>query len=167
MNLLRTFLEQVLGLLAALLLFMMMMLTFVDVIGRYLFNSPVPGGFELTEMMLATLIFLGLPLVTADQGHVSVDLFDTLVPKTIQPYQMALVDIVGAVAMGVMAWRLWLFADRIYGYGDTTAMLEIPYAPLVYLMAVMSTLATLVLLGLIFAHAQGMMTPPSERIDYE
>ena len=46
------------------LLFCLMTLTCVDVIGRYFFSMPVTGGFELTEMMLAALIFVGLPLVT-------------------------------------------------------------------------------------------------------
>jgi hypothetical protein len=54
-----------LGGLASALLFFMMALTFVDVVGRYLFNTPVYGGFEMTEVALATLIFAGLPLVTA------------------------------------------------------------------------------------------------------
>ena len=43
----------------------MMMITAVDVAGRYLFNKPLAGGFELTEMLLAALIYCGLPLVSA------------------------------------------------------------------------------------------------------
>ena len=48
-------LEIVLGCVSAVVLFLMMMVTAVDVIGRYLFNTPLAGGFELTEMMLAAL----------------------------------------------------------------------------------------------------------------
>ena len=61
---------RLLGLGAAVLLFAMMVLTFVDVWGRYFFNSPVPGGFEVTELMMAALIFAGLPLATgARRAH--------------------------------------------------------------------------------------------------
>jgi TRAP-type C4-dicarboxylate transport system permease small subunit len=52
------------------------------------------------------------------------------------------------VAVGVMAWKLWEYAFRTYGYGDTTAVLQIPYTPLVFAMAVLSALTTLVLLAL-------------------
>ena len=52
-----------LGYVAGILLFCLMTLTCIDVIGRYFFNTPVTGGFELTEMMLAALIFFGLSLL--------------------------------------------------------------------------------------------------------
>jgi len=42
----------------------MMVLTFVDVVGRYLLNRPLRGAFELTELGLVVLIFAGLPLVS-------------------------------------------------------------------------------------------------------
>ena len=41
--------DAVLGAAAAVILFCMMTLTFVDVIARYVINRPVRGGFELTE----------------------------------------------------------------------------------------------------------------------
>ena len=69
-----------LGYVAGILLFCLMTLTCVDVIGRYFFNTPVTGGFELTEMMLAALIFFGLPLVTIRNEHVTVDLLDPVTP---------------------------------------------------------------------------------------
>ena len=38
-------------------LFAMMSLTTVDVVGRYFFNKPVLGAFELTEFLVLILIF--------------------------------------------------------------------------------------------------------------
>ena len=57
-------------------LFVMMMLTAVDVVGRYVLNRPVAGGFEITEMMLAALIYCGLPLVSQRREHIVIDTFD-------------------------------------------------------------------------------------------
>ena len=34
-------------------------LTVVDVIGRYWFNAPVSGAFEMTQLMLGALVFAG------------------------------------------------------------------------------------------------------------
>ena len=56
----------VLGHFAALVLFCLMVLTCIDVVGRYFFSMPVTGGFEMTEILLASLIFAGLPLVTLE-----------------------------------------------------------------------------------------------------
>ena len=68
------------GVLAAVLLFCLMALTCADVIGRYFLGTPIYGAFEMTEMLLAALIFAGLPLVTLRNDHVTVDLLDPVMP---------------------------------------------------------------------------------------
>jgi len=145
-------LERILGVCAAILLFSMMILTFVDVIGRKWFAASVPGGFELTELMLASLIYLGLPLVTASDGHVAVDLLDQVIPEWLKSAQRMLVSAVMIGAFGVLSWQLWIYAIRTYNYADTTAVLLIPYAPLVFLMAAMATLNTLVQVLMVFVN---------------
>ena len=49
------------GLLAALALFAIMVLTLVDVSGRKLLSASVPGSLELTELLMVVVIFAGLP----------------------------------------------------------------------------------------------------------
>jgi TRAP-type transport system small permease protein len=46
-------------------LFAMVALTFTDVVGRRLFNTPVFGANDITEHLMAIIIFAGLPLLTA------------------------------------------------------------------------------------------------------
>lgn len=134
---------------AALVMFTMMMVTFVDVVGRS-FGSPVPGGFEITEFLLAALIFLGLPLVTAEGGHIEVDLLDSVIPHWFKSFQNLLIGLVNVGAIGLLSWLMWQFAIRTYKYSDTTAVLEIPYAGLTFLMAICCTLATLALIVMLF-----------------
>ena len=52
--------EVVLGVAASAILLGMMALTVVDVIARYVFNRPLRGAFEVTELLLLVLIFAGL-----------------------------------------------------------------------------------------------------------
>jgi len=137
-----------LGGFAALLLFFMMALTFVDVIGRYFFNAPVPGGFEMTEVALATLIFAGLPLVTARDEHVTVDLFDRMIPARVRHIRDAGIAVLCGVLLFVISYRVWLKADETVRYGDVTAILEIPLGPMVYFMSVMLAVTGVVYLGL-------------------
>ena len=56
----------------------MMLLTFVDVVARYVFNRPLRGAFEVTELMLLVLIFAGLPLVSFADEHAVMDFIDRL-----------------------------------------------------------------------------------------
>jgi TRAP-type C4-dicarboxylate transport system permease small subunit len=65
--------DAVLGIAASAILFAMMTLTFVDVVARYVFNRPISGAFEVTELLLLVLIFAGLPLVSHADEHVTME----------------------------------------------------------------------------------------------
>lgn len=117
-------------------LMVMMGLTVADVIGRYVFNSPVLGAAELTELLLAATIFLGLPLVSLGQDHVTVDLFTDKLPRWTKPYRLALTGLFSGVVLAVVAWRLWINADQIASYAGSTNSLRIPVAPLGYFTSV-------------------------------
>lgn len=131
--------------LVALFLFGMMTLTFTDVIGRYIFNSPIIGSLELTEFFMAIVIFLGLVLLTADEGHVTVELFDALMPDNIKAIQKVFINSINMVIMAVISWQLWIKAGDAAGYGDRTEYLELPLAPLIYFMAIMVGISGLIL----------------------
>ena len=77
----------------------MMMITAVDVAGRYLFNKPLAGGFELTEMMLAALIYCGLPLVSKRREHIVIDTFDPCISKRVKRGLDMVAEVVCAVAL--------------------------------------------------------------------
>ena len=53
-----------LELLASVVLFLLMLITCIDVVGRYLFASPLPGATELTEVGLAIMVFAAIPVIT-------------------------------------------------------------------------------------------------------
>ena len=87
-------------------LFGMMLLTTADVGGRYFFNSPILGTVELTQLMLAALVFLSLPVVCWRQEHVSVDLLDAIFPARLIWVREVIVNLVVTVAMWAMAQRV-------------------------------------------------------------
>jgi len=135
-----------LGGLAATLLFAMMVLTFVDVWGRYFFNTPVPGGFEITEIMLATLIFAGLPLMTMSSEHITVDLFDRFMPHAVEHVRNGIICLLCGSMMAIVCYQLWIRALDAVTYGDTTAILLIPMAPATFFMCAMAGLTSLIFL---------------------
>ncbi len=143
-------LQRALGLLAALILFFMMMLTAVDVFGRYVLNKPVNGGFEVTEIMLAMLIYSGLPLVSARREHIVIDTFDPLFSRAFKRMLDVIAEILCMVVFGGVAVLVFERAQRIAGYGDTTTVLRLPLAPVAYVMAVMIAITAVIHLWLIF-----------------
>jgi TRAP-type transport system small permease protein len=141
------------GGLAALALFVIMWLTFVDVTGRKFFSHSVPGGLEMTEILMVVVIFGALPLVSVRGEHVVFDSFDAYLPDWLRRVQLRLVHAVCAGAFGLMAWLMTVRAQRFAEYGDTTVHMQWPIAPVAWLMAALLLLTAAV-------HALFIVLPP-------
>lgn len=128
-------LDGLIAVFAGTVMFVLMALTAVDVVGRYVFNRPLRGSLELTEIFMTVMIFAGLPLVTAKGGHVTVDITDVFIPPRLKAWLELIVEVVCAAALGVLAWRLAIKAEQLATYGDTTAVLLFPLSPLAWFMA--------------------------------
>ena len=136
--------EAVLGVAASAILLGMMALTVVDVIARYVFNRPLRGAFEVTELLLLVLIFAGLPLVSLAEEHAVMDFVDRVLSPRARRALVRGVEAVSAAFMGLLAWLTWLKADRIWAYRDATDVLRIVYGPFVYFMALTLALAAVI-----------------------
>jgi TRAP-type C4-dicarboxylate transport system permease small subunit len=132
---------RVLGTVAAAVLFVMMVLTFLDVTGRKLLTRPVYGAYEITEFLMGTLIFSSLPLVTAREAHVSIDVLDHLVPAGFARWQRFVVNLVSTGALAIIAARLWVLSVSHFRTHEVTMTLHIPHGPFSRLFAVMAALA--------------------------
>jgi TRAP-type C4-dicarboxylate transport system permease small subunit len=136
--------DAILGAAASAILLAMMFLTVVDVVGRYVFNRPVRGAFEVTELMLVVLIFAGLPLVSFTDEHAVMDFIDRVLSPRAQRALERGVQAVCAALMFLLARLVWFKADRVWAYRDTTDVLRIVYGPFVYFMAAALGLAGLI-----------------------
>ena len=133
--------EALLGVAASIILLAMMALTTVDVVARYLFNRPLRGAFEVTELLLLVLIFAGLPLVSFTNEHAVMDFIDRVLGRRGLRRLEGGVELVNALLMFGLAWLVWGKADRIWAYRDATDVLRILYGPFVYFMALTLALA--------------------------
>ncbi len=154
MNSRQSWIDIGLGALAGALLMALMLLTFADVLARYVFNAPISGAFELTELSLLVLIFAGLPLASRADEHVTMDFID----KVLSPGAQVLVQRVvhffcGLLLLG-LSYLVYLKAGKIMDYGDTTDILKVPVGPFVYVMAVMVLLTGVIHLVKAFGKIQ-------------
>ena len=84
---------QALAMISCAVLFLMMTLTFIDVGGRYVFNSPLPALAEIIAFMMAGLVFCILPMVCFREGHVTIDLLDGVVPRRLKRAQGVFINL--------------------------------------------------------------------------
>ncbi len=147
--------NRVLGVLAAVLLFGMAAMTTADVIGRDFLGVGVPGSYELTSLLLAALIFVGLPLTTQREEHVAVDLIDMAAPPRVIRFLKGVMGVLSAAVLAFQAWQLWVRGMRRGQDGSHTNVLRFPLAPVAYLMAATTAVAALVQAGLAVADLRG------------
>lgn len=129
-----------LELISSCVLFALMMLTCIDVVGRYVFNSPVRGGTELTEFALAIIVFSILPVVTWRGGQIVVDLIDVWLSPFILRVLAWLAAVLMSGSLYFLAWRIFELGERNLKRGVVTDFLSIPTGYLMIYIAVFSWL---------------------------
>ena len=133
------------------LVFVMMVLTVVDVIGRKFVGvvpgfQPIPGSYELTEFMLVALVFTALGYAQIKGDHISIDILTSRFPKRAQNILDTIVYLGSAAMAVIVGWRGFVHAERLTRQGDYTAVLQIPIYPLLYLLGVGMMIFALALL---------------------
>lgn len=118
----------------------MMLLTFADVIGRYVFAQPIFGASEIISALLAATIFAGLGITNARDEHIVVELLDHRI-RLISPrlYDL-MIQLFSIGAMGLVAFVLAEAALESYHQNARTFVLEIPTY---WLTATVSSLAVI------------------------
>jgi len=154
--------SQALGAVSCALLFLMMVLTFIDVAGRYLFASPLPAAYEIISLTMPGIIFCALPFVGLRESHVTIDLLDTVVPRDWKRWQSFATNLFCAAVMGFIAWRLGARAYDHFQFGDATDELYLPLWPFSASMAVLSAVATIAFLVNAYSYLVDARIPPAE-----
>jgi TRAP-type mannitol/chloroaromatic compound transport system permease small subunit len=71
------------GVVAAVTIALMMVSTTLDASARYVLNNPIPGVFELNEVLLVICVYMGLAWTQIERGHIRVTAFlRNLTPRT-------------------------------------------------------------------------------------
>ncbi|MCB1479653.1 MAG: TRAP transporter small permease subunit [Rhodobiaceae bacterium] len=139
--------ERGVGLLCAVILLTMMFLTGLDVVARYVFNAPIRGAFELTEVLLVCLVFCAMPLTTRESWHVEVALWEPT-SRVGMGLRHLLAIAAGLAVFGALALQLTDHATRLAKYGSVTNSLGIPLSYIAMVAAICCALSALaVILG--------------------
>jgi TRAP-type C4-dicarboxylate transport system permease small subunit len=112
--------ETVLNLLSAVTLFLLMFYVTAEVLMRYLFNRPLPGHLEATQLMIAPAVFLALSWVQARRGHVGMDLLYVRLSPLGQAVADCVTQTVALVTFATITWFSWLSTLDAWQVGDVT-----------------------------------------------
>lgn len=102
------------------------LMTVISVLGRYLFNAPIPGDYEVTELALGIAVFAFLPYCHARSGNIAVEFFTGRLHPRYQAVLAAGHSVVFALVAGLVTWRLLVGGMHKLRDGETTLFLGIP-----------------------------------------
>ncbi|MCW5770487.1 MAG: TRAP transporter small permease [Rhodospirillaceae bacterium] len=131
-------------------LFAVLVVSIIDVVGRYLFNAPLLGADDLIRFGMAIMVFGALPAVSRAGEHIAVDLLAERFPPALQAVAGRLWNACAAVVFAYIAWRFFDLAMRAVDYGDRSPLLLLPYPPLIFFMSACCLIAAGVELARLF-----------------
>jgi TRAP-type C4-dicarboxylate transport system permease small subunit len=113
------------------LLTLMMLLTVVDVILRYL-GRPITGTFELMSFAGALVTGFALAQTSLDDAHVSVDIILQTLSGAKKNILIILNRLLGVGIFTLLAWSLFEKGNDLYATGEVSLTLRVPYYPVAY-----------------------------------
>lgn len=122
--------ETGLNIVGAALIGFLMLFTVGEIVGRYLFNSPIKGHVEIVQLTMAGVVFLGIAFTQKVGGHVRMELFVVRVLKgrlrlIVESFTLLLALFIFAM-ITVYSLQDTLYSLRI---GDNTPLLYWPTWP--------------------------------------
>jgi TRAP-type C4-dicarboxylate transport system permease small subunit len=116
------------------------MLVVTSVLGRWLFNAPIDGDFEMVKMATAMAVFAYLPYTQARRGNIMVDSFTAGLPRWVQAAIDAFWDLVFAGFMALCTYALWFGTTDALRSGEVTMQRQIILWPSIALCMVLAGL---------------------------
>lgn len=128
-------------------LFVMMVMTMADVLLRKFTNITIIGCGEMTEMMMAVVVFCSLAQCEVDDGHIKIDLIMGRVNPKIQALVDTLTQLFCFILFCLITYSTFRHALEIREWEEVSIDLAIPIYPFIFIAASGSGLLALVLLS--------------------
>jgi tripartite ATP-independent transporter DctM subunit len=128
-------------------LFIMVIITTVDVILRYVFNHPIPGTSEITEVFMIIAIFMAVAHTQDQKGHISIDVFTTRLPPRPKLILELITTFLSLITIVLVSWRV--FIQGLYFFSKhsmQSQFLPIPKGPFAMILAFGCIILALILL---------------------
>lgn len=139
-------LSKILNDIAAIALFIMMVLVISNIIFRS-FGNPIQATFDYVGFLLAFGVGLGLAYCAVQDGHITINLLIEKFPVKVQKVIDILISTIVIVFLFLITWNMIKYGHTMSLRGEITATTKTPHAPFIYMVAVGLGIFSLVELG--------------------
>ena len=124
----------------------MMFLTFIDVLLRYLFNSPIQGAQEIIEFLMAIVIPFSIVFCAQSKSHIAVDFIIEVFPTHVKKILGTVSDLLMLVLFIPITWQAFVIVIEEFESNLTSPVLYIPVYPFVAVVALAFLVLTFILI---------------------
>jgi len=128
---------------SSILLFLMMFLTAADVIGRFTFNKPVTGTYELSGLTLVLIIFFSLGSAQMEGAHLEIDVLTNSMKQKTQNLINGVTSFVLFILLCLTTWQLFEYGLRTLSGNQTSGDLGLQLYIFIFLAMIGSLAFTL------------------------
>jgi len=123
---------------------LMMLLIDANIFSRYLFQKPLLGTMEVTELAIVIVVFCVVAYAEQRRSHIAIDALTSRLAIGVRTIMASVIRFVFAVFFAFAAWQLGLLMwTRMSPIIHRTDILSIPIWPFMLVMALGSLLLSL------------------------
>ena len=139
-------LESALTVIGCVALYAMMLLAVGDALLRSIFNAPIFGANDYSQVILSFCVAIAIPLCVVAGRAIAIDTLVARLPAGVQDGVGLLVNVLSAAMLFYLAWRCYLNGRDAARFGETTLLLHLPFGPSYYALAAGCALSGLLFL---------------------
>ncbi|MCZ4291727.1 TRAP transporter small permease [Hoeflea alexandrii] len=125
-------------------LLLLALMTTLDVLLRWLFQTPIQGVNDVSSVVMAVVIAVCVPANLAMKQNIKVEVFGAIAGKRLNALLELFASLLTLVFIVAIAWQFVPYARGLYENGDKTWVLGWPIWPWWSLAAVMMWFAVLI-----------------------
>ncbi len=104
----------------------LVIMSILSIVGRKLFNAPVPGDVEVLQMFAAFASASFFAYCHLMHGDVKVDFFTASLAAANRRFLDALGSLLVGLVGSLLTWRTWVGAMSLREAGESSAILDVP-----------------------------------------
>jgi len=124
---------------------LMMLLTVLDVVLRYM-GRAITGTFELMSFGGALVAGFAIAQTSLDGAHVNVDMLTVALSEKGRRLLTVLTKLLGVGVFALLAWSLFLKGNDLYKTGEVSLTLHVPFYPVAYALSLSAVVECFVLI---------------------
>jgi len=124
-----------------------MLIVVVDVLGRWLFKSPLRPTWDTVTLAFSIIVWGPMALAALKGSHITMTFLLDRFPRLPRLVLKLIIALVSSGILGIVTWRLVVYGINQGEFGGQTGVLKIPWEPFVYVAACGCGLMALVFLA--------------------